>query len=75
MIAPSRMASKCSRRNTLRLPVAVTNRSPHGRRLAGGHDLVAVHQRLERPNRVHLDDGHVGPMPAIRMAMPRPTQP
>ena len=30
MIAPSFIEAKCSRRKTLTLPVAVTNRSPHG---------------------------------------------
>ena len=30
MIAPSLIDAKCSRRNTLTLPVAVTNRSPQG---------------------------------------------
>ena len=29
MIAPSFIDAKCSRRKTLTLPVAVTNRSPH----------------------------------------------
>ena len=60
MIAPSRIASKCSRRKTLRLPVAVTNSSPQARGLAVGHDREAVHQRLERADRIDLDDRDVG---------------
>ena len=59
MIAPSRIASKCSRRKTLTLPVAVMNSSPQRGRLAGGHHLEAVHQRLEGADRVDLDDRDV----------------
>ena len=29
-------------------------------RVAGGHDLVAVHERLEGADRIDLHDGHVG---------------
>ena len=59
MIAPSAIASKCSRRKTLMLPVAVMNSSPQARRVAHGHDREPVHQRLERPDGIDLDDGHM----------------
>ena len=47
-----------------------------GRGLADGHDLEAVHERLERAHRVDLDDRDVGAM-ALGSAtvMPLPTQP
>ena len=34
-----------------------------GRRLGRRHHLEAVHQRLERPDRIHLDHGHVRAVP------------
>ena len=35
------------------------NSSPQAAASAGGHDRIAVHQRLERADRVDLDDRHV----------------
>ncbi len=46
-----------------------------GRRLADGHDQVAVHQRLEGPDLIDLDDATWAPMPRKRDAMPLPHQP
>ena len=75
MIAPSRIASKCSRRKTLRLPVAVTNSSPQ--RAASAWVIT------EKPS-ISASRARTGststtatcaPWPSIREAMPLPTQP
>ena len=43
--------------------------------LAGGHHLVAVHQRLERADRIDLDDRDMGAVPGHPRRDPLPTQP
>ena len=57
-MAPSFMFSNAGASTTLQLPVTVTHTSAKLRRLGGGHDLVALHVRLERLQRVHLAHDH-----------------
>ena len=56
--APSFIRSKCSARRTPRLPVTVMKRSPLSAASSGRQDLVALHPRLERAQRVDLADDH-----------------
>ena len=59
-MAPSRITARCSAVITSRDPVAVMNSSPSGR--GGGHRQhpVALHHRVQRPDRVHLGHDHLG---------------
>ena len=62
-MAPSFITSKCSRRSTWMSPVAVTKMSPMRAASAIGHDPEAVHDRLERAQRIDLEHHHVGAVP------------
>ena len=59
MTAPSRIASKCSRRKTLRLPVAVTKRSPQ--RAASAWVITATGNLnvFRREHFVEMQDGAI----------------
>jgi hypothetical protein len=56
-------------------PVAVTKTSPIFGGLGHGHDAEAVHDGLERPQRVDLGTTTSAPCPFARIATPRPHQP
>ncbi len=75
MIAPSRIARKCSRRKTFTLPVAVTKISPHG--------AASVWVMTRKPS-IRASSAGIGststtatcaPIPFMRIAIPLPTQP
>ena len=75
MIAPSFIAAKCSRRKTLTLPVAVTNRSPHA---AASPTVItwnpSISASIARTGLTSIT-ATCAPWPAIRLEMPLPTQP
>ena len=72
-IAPSCIRAKCSSRKMFRLPVAVTKTSPQAAASSERHDQVAVHQRLDRADRIDLDHRRPArPCRAFASAMPRP---
>ena len=75
MIAPSRMASKCSRRNTLTLPVAVMNSSPHA---AASPAVMTAYPSISASSARTGSTSTTAtwaPWPAIREVIPLPTQP
>jgi hypothetical protein len=57
------------------LPVAVTKMSARRRHVLHRHDLVAVHRRLQRADRVDLGDLDAGAAPRSEAAEPLPTSP
>ena len=75
MIAPSFIEAKCSRRNTLTLPVAVTNRSPQP---AASPAVMtwkpSISASMARTGLTSMT-ATWAPWPAIRDEMPLPTQP
>ncbi len=75
MIAPSRIASKCSRRKTLMLPVAVMNRSPQA---AASPAVMTANPSMSASSARTGSTSTTAtwaPWPAIREVMPLPTQP
>ena len=75
MIAPSRIAAKCSRRKTLMLPVAVMNSSPQ----AAAWPAVMTWKPSISASSARIGSTSTtatwAPWPAIRAAIPLPTQP
>jgi hypothetical protein len=57
------------------LPVAVMKMSASPITSSSGRDLVAVHQRLQRADRIDLGDDDAAPWPRSACAQPLPTSP
>ena len=69
------MAAKCSRRKTLTLPVAVTNSSPHG---AASAAVITWKPSISASSARTGSTSTIAtwaPIPCMRDAIPRPTQP
>jgi hypothetical protein len=65
----------CSAVMTFLLPVAVMKMSAVSRTSSSVGDLVAVHRRLQRADRVDLGDDDAGALAAQDSAQPLPTSP